>query len=263
MESKVLGLDGKPSGKLKLPKHFEEDFRPDLIKRAVLAEQSWTKQPKGVDPHAGMRSSAKFMGARRLYGHYYGYGIARIPKIRIEGRPVGDARNASSVRKGRNAHPPLVEKKLREEINKKERKKAIRCAISATAKKDVVLGRGHKFDGDVPVVMVNNFESVKKAKEVKDILSKLGMTAELERASVRKVRAGRGKMRGRKYKSRKGPLVVYAEDNGIAKACRNIPGIDVVSVDQLTAEALAPGAHPGRLTIWTESAVKKLEDLFR
>ncbi|MFB6262252.1 MAG: 50S ribosomal protein L4, partial [Bradymonadaceae bacterium] len=51
--------------------------------------------------------------------------------------------------------------------------------------------------------------------------------------------------------------------DGIERAARNIPGVDVAPVEELNAELLAPGTEPGRLVIWSENAVEKLgaEDL--
>ncbi|HDJ96454.1 MAG TPA: 50S ribosomal protein L4, partial [Candidatus Aenigmarchaeota archaeon] len=82
---------------------------------------------------------------------------------------------------------------------------------------------------------------------------------ELEKVKERKVRAGKGKRRGRKYKRKKGPLIVVANDNGIFKAAKNLTGVDVCLVNNLNAELLAPGAMPGRLTIFSKAAIEKLE----
>ncbi|HDI06954.1 MAG TPA: 50S ribosomal protein L4, partial [Candidatus Bathyarchaeota archaeon] len=78
----------------------------------------------------------------------------------------------------------------------------------------------------------------------------------------RKIRARKGKLRGRRIKQAAGPLKVIDEDEGIREAARNIPGVDVVRVNDLNAELLAPGTHPGRLTIWTSSAIRRLDELF-
>ena len=53
------------------------------------------------------------------------------------------------------------------------------------------------------------------------------------------------------------------QDKGISKAARNHPGVEVVVVDNLNAELLAPGTHPGRLTMYTTSALEKLGELFK
>ena len=78
----------------------------------------------------------------------------------------------------------------------------------------------------------------------------------------RKLRAGKGKMRNRRFTMRKGPLVVYKTDNGITRAFRNIPGVDLVCVDRLNLLQLAPGGHLGRFCIWTQSAFESLDDIF-
>merc|ERR1719233_1044819 len=59
-----------------------------------------------------------------------------------------------------------------------------------------------------------------------------------------------------------GPLVIYDQDRGVTKAFRNIPGVDVIQVDNLNLLKLAPGGHVGRFCIWTESAFKKLDGLY-
>ena len=69
-------------------------------------------------------------------------------------------------------------------------------------------------------------------------------------------------MRGRKMKQAVGPLLVVAEDEGIARAAKNLPGVDIALVENLNAEFLAPGTHPGRLTLWTNSAIERLEKMF-
>jgi large subunit ribosomal protein L4e len=63
-------------------------------------------------------------------------------------------------------------------------------------------------------------------------------------------------MRGRRYKQRKSILIVTAD--APLRAAGNLAGVDVVTVDQLNCELLAPGTHAGRLTVWTEGALLKL-----
>ena len=107
--------------------------------------------------------------------------------------------------------------------------------------------------------MVDAFEDISKTKDVLAALDSFGLSAELERASKKKVRAGKGKSRGRTYKRTKGPLLVIEKKAPLVKAASNIPGVDVVTVNQLNAELLAPGAHPGRLTIFSKKALEKME----
>lgn len=75
-------------------------------------------------------------------------------------------------------------------------------------------------------------------------------------------RAGKGKMRNRRRIQRRGPLIVFNKDQGLGRAFRNIPGVDMVSIDKLNLLKLAPGGHVGRFIIWTQSAFAKLDKLF-
>jgi large subunit ribosomal protein L4e len=165
---------------------------------------------------------------------------------------------------GRTAHPPKAEKKIVKSINRKERRFAIRSAVAATADEQLVASRGHSIEGvlNFPLVVVDEIQGLEKSSDVKKAFLQLGLWGDVERAkSGIKVRAGRGKTRGRRLKGRKGPLVVIGEDKGIVKAARNIPGVNVTLVRNLNAEQLAPGTHIGRLTLWSESALKELSTL--
>jgi len=259
MKVNVLSIQGKPKGKIDLPDVFNEKFRPDLIKRTVLALQSQRRQPYGTDPLAGSRSSAHFHGKRRQRHTMQMRDMARAPRIHT-GPPhfYFRARKVPQSVKGRRAHPPKVEKDWYQKINKKERKLALNSAIAATANKDVVSGR-HKVElVELPLVIEDAVQSINKTKDVERLLSSLKLDDELKRIKVRKVRAGKGKMRGRKYKTKKGPLIVVSEDKGIGKACKNVPGIDVSLAKNISVEDLAPGTLAGRLTIWSKSSIDKL-----
>lgn len=166
---------------------------------------------------------------------------------------------------GRRAHPPKAEKDFAKDINDKERRKAIRSAIAATADLDKVRERGHAIgDLDLPLVIDSELESVERTRPLIDALENLGLEDELERCRRKTVRAGRGTSRGRKYKRKIGPLVVVGEDDGIKNAANNVPGVDAVTVDNLNAALLAPGTDAGRLTVWTENALEQLDEgLFR
>jgi large subunit ribosomal protein L4e len=251
---KVFDLNGTPIGKIKLPPVFETPTRLDVIKHAVLAIQSTRFQPQGRDPMAGKRTSAESRGV--------GLGLARIPRTK---GPAGTGAFAPGTVGGRLAHPPTPEKKIVKRIPKKERRLALFSAIAATASKEMVVSRGHAVEGipQIPLVVTDELESLKRTKDVEEALIKLGVLADLYRVRESiKERAGKGKMRGRKRKQAVGPLIVVAEDKGVSEAARNIPGVNVVPVKSLNAEVLAPGAHPGRLTIWTAGAIETLDKLY-
>merc|ERR1719375_1685348 len=127
------------------------------------------------------------------------------------------------------------------------------------------MARGHHIGevAELPLVVSDGSESVQKTKQAIDMLKKLGCEEELTKVTdSKKVRSGKGKMRNRRYTMRRGPLVVYSEDNGITRALRNIPGVDAASVDRLNLLQLAPGGNFGRFVIWTEGAFKKLGSMY-
>lgn len=249
MKANIIDLSGNTSSQVDLPPVFEEEYRPDLIKRAVLSAQANRLQPYGPHFYAGMNTSAQSWGP--------GHGVSRVPRLK-NGRKAAGIPMAVG---GRRSHPPRPEADRTEKINIKERRKAIRSAIAATASTDLVLARGHKFSRELPLVAENAIESLDKTADVRKFLVAAGLWDDVERAKLgRNIRAGKGKMRGRKYKNRKSLLIVAASDQGLGKAARNLPGVDFITVEKLNAELLAPGTQAGRLTIWTESSLQKLSE---
>ena len=116
---------------------------------------------------------------------------------------------------------------------------------------------------DFPLVVVDEIQNLKKTREVEETLINLGVWPDIFRVKEsRKIRAGKGKMRGRKMKQAIGPLLIITKNEGVAEAARNLPGIKVTLVENLNAELLAPGTHTGRLTVWTNSAFEKLDKVF-
>lgn len=247
MNATVRDLDGDDAGEVELPDVFATPYRPDLIKRAVLAAQANRTQDAGTDEYAGLRTPAESFGSGR--------GLAHVP------RQNGRARKVPQTVGGRPAHPPKVETDRGLDINAKERKHAVRSAIAATADGDLVRERGHDFDDDVevPLVVDDEFEGLVKTKEAVAVLEALGVYADVERADAgKKIRAGRGTTRGRRYKQPKSILVVTSEEPSLA--ARNLAGVDVATAAEVNAEDLAPGTRAGRLTLWTESAIAEVAD---
>jgi large subunit ribosomal protein L4e len=254
ISAKVFDLNGEEVSTLNLPQIFNTPLRPDVIKRAVVAIQSHKYQPQGRDPMAGKRTTAE--------SRHAGQGISRVPRMKERGSRAAFAPGTVG---GRSAHPPTVEKNIRKKIPKKEMQLALRSAIAATGSKETVALRGHMIEEvpDFPLVVVDEIQGAKRTKDVEEALIKLGVWSDIFRVKEsRKVRAGKGKMRGRKMKQAVGPLLVITKNDGVAEAARNLPGLDVASVENLNAELLAPGTHPGRLTVWTTSAFEKLETVF-
>lgn len=246
METPLYTLDGTADDPVELPDVFTSSVRPDLINRAVLAAQANRKQPHGADPFAGLRTSAESPGSGR--------GLAHVPRANNRG-----ARVPQTVG-GRKAHPPKADKEPALNINKKERKQAVASAIAATADVERVRERGHQFDDDLslPLVVSNDFEDLVKTHEVVDVLTALGIYADIERAEETSIRPGRGTTRGRKY--RRPSSILFITGTEPSKAARNLAGADVATGREVNAEDLAPGGQSGRLTLWTEHAIEEVAE---
>jgi large subunit ribosomal protein L4e len=252
--AQIFNLEGKPTGKTTLPPVFDTPLRPDVIKRAVLSIQSHRLQHQGRDPMAGKKTSAESRGT--------GMAMARIPREKGGG---GKAAFAPGTVGGRQAHPPRADSRIVKEIPKKEKRLALLSAIAATASKETVASRGHEVEGvlEIPLVVEDSFSGLTKTKEVEETLTNLGLLTDIYRVrESRNIRAGKGKHRGRKMKQAVGPLIVIAENKGLINAASNLPGVDIVMVKNLNAELLAPGTHPGRLTLWTNGAIEQLGKLY-
>ena len=261
MKTKTYDVKGNKGKQVSLPKVFSEEIRPDLIKKAVLVLQANRRQKYGATPRAGMEVSAKLSKRRRHYRGVYGQGRSRIPRkvmIRRGTQFVYTGALVSGAIGGRRAHPPKSEKNFDQKLNKKENKKAIRSAIAATVDKEHLKNKGFKSLDNSPII-ISDLENLSKTSEVVKLFEKIGLNEELVRASNKSIRPGKGTTRGRKYKKTKGPLVVVSNKNNIVKACKNIAGFDITTTRSLNAELLAPGAEPGRLTIWSLDSITELE----
>ncbi len=263
MNLRVYTLEGKEAGSIELPDTLLADYRPDLIQRAVLAIQSLLRMPYGAKPDAGKRHSAKLSRRRRDYRGSYGYGISRVPrKIHTRrGRQmywVGAF--APGTVGGRRAHPPRAEKNWVERINVKEKRLAVRSALAASLDITRVRERGHIPPERYPFAVEGAFEQLAKTRDVRETLVKLGFADELARAEERRIRAGRGKMRGRRYKVKKSLLIIVKDPARVKKAAENLPGVEVVRYDHVNAKRLAPGAHPGRIILLTAPAIEALRE---
>jgi len=251
--AKIFDLNGEVTGRIRIPPIFKTSARPDVVKRAVVALQSHRFQPQGRDVYAGKRTTAESRGV--------GLGISRVPRVK-EGRRAALAPGTVG---GRAAHPPVAEKSIEKKVPKKEMGLALRSAIAATASKEIVTSRGHiTYDvPDFPLVVMDEIQRLKNTKAVREALIRLGVWSDVYRVRESgNIRAGKGKSRGRRKKRAVGPLIVIAENEGVVEAARNIPGVDIATVNSLNVELLAPGTHLGRLTLWTNSAFEEVDKLF-
>ncbi len=241
MKVQVYDLEGKGERKIKLPEIFEAKVNDVLINRAFWLIFTHDVQPQGRDPMAGMKVSAQSWNT--------GHGVSRIARIKGAGtRRAGQAGGVAGVVKGRLTHPPTSLKVVYKKINKRERIAATMSALAATASLEMVNSRGHKVDSEttLPIVLDDAFESLKKTKDVTQVLIKLKLKDELERVKERGV----------------GPLIVTSSKNSVYKAANNIAGLQAVTAGDLSVLHLAPGGVAGRLSIFSESSLKLLKKRF-
>ncbi len=263
MKLKLYDANKTEIGSKDLPVQFYEPIREDIIKRAYLAIISHARRPFGSDPNAGKRPSAKLSRRRRNYRGAYGHGISRVPRKIMSRR--GMRMNwvgafAPGMVGGRRAHPYKAEKIWYEKVNKKENQKAIRSAIAATINKELVKARGNIIPDIYPFIISSKIEDITKTKDVKDMLERFGFAKDLERTAEKTIRPGKGKSRGRKYKStRKSILIVVSKPCTLLKSAANIPGIEIAVVDRLNVKLLAPGTNAGRATLFTDTAIERLD----
>jgi len=244
----IYGMDGTVKEKIDLPKIFETPYRPDIIKKSFEVIHSNQRHPYGSDPLAGTKHAVASVGKGR--------GMSRVPRL-TQGQAAALAPNVVG---GRRAHPPKIERDWKEKMNKKENQLARNSALAATADKEVVTKRGHRFDEKItlPIVVDDDFEKIKKTKEVIEVLEKIGIYSDVLRsANGKHVRAGKGKMRGRRYRVPKSLLIVSTKDV-VERSSDNLSGVDIAKPHQLNIEHLAPGGIAGRLTIFTKSALTQL-----
>lgn len=250
----IYNLEGKKKSLIDLPKIFYKKPRKDVIQKASEISYSKKKQQQGRNKRAGLRNTAESWGT--------GHGMSRVP--RIKGSGFSTARNAGripSVRGGRQAHPIKIEKKIKKKINRKTKLFSLISAISASGDPIWVKNKGHLIENvpEIPLVVDDKIQTIKKTSAIYSILCDLGLKNELIKVKeAKKIRAGKGKRRGRKYKNKRGILIVIKDDFGVVKASRNIPGIDVITFEDLSIDNLAPGGKPGRLILWTQSAFNEL-----
>ncbi|KAG0236320.1 hypothetical protein BGW42_003732 [Actinomortierella wolfii] len=241
----VFGENGKDAiGSQVLPAVFKAPIRPDIIALTFKNMNKNNRQAYAVSEKAGHQTSAESWGTGRA--------VARIPRVSGGGTH-------------RSGRLPSIWRKWHVKTNQNQKRYATASALAASALPSLVLARGHRIEQiqEVPLVVGNGVESLTKTKAAVALLEALNAYADVVKVSnSRKLRAGLGKLRNRRHRQRRGPLVVYNEDNGIVKAFRNIPGVEVANVNRLNLLQLAPGGHMGRFIIWTQGAFDRLDEIY-
>lgn len=241
-----------------LPAVFKAPIRPDIVNDIHFKMMKNSRHPYSVSEKAGHQTSAESWGTGRA--------VARIPRVRGGGtHRSGQGAFGNMCRGGRMFAPTKTWRRWHRKINVNQRRYAMTSAIAATGVPALVMSKGHRIEEipEVPLVLSDKVEEIKKTKEAVTILKKLKAWTDIEKVyRSKRFRAGRGKMRNRRRIHRRGPLVIYNKDNGITHAFRNIPGVTLLSVERLNLLKIAPGGHVGRFCIWTESAFRRLDSLY-
>merc|ERR1719217_945586 len=250
--------DSKTVGTLPLPDVLVSPIRQDIVHRVHTNMNKNKRQSYGVNMKAGMQQSAISWGTGRA--------VSRIPRICGGGtHRSGQGAFGNQCRGGRMFNPTKTWRRWHRKVNTTQKRHAMVSALAASALPPLVMARGHRINDvtELPLVVSDGAEGIQKTKQALELLENLGCGAELTKVNAsKKLRSGKGKMRDRKYTMRRGPLVIYAEDNGVTRALRNLPGVETANVTRMNLLQLAPGGSFGRFCIWTESAFKKLGELY-
>ncbi|OQS05018.1 hypothetical protein THRCLA_02800, partial [Thraustotheca clavata] len=241
-----------------LPAVLTAPIRPDVVTFVHTNMNKNNRQAYAVSRKAGHQHSAESWGTGRA--------VARIPRISGGGtQRAGQGAFGNMCRSGRMFAPTRIWRKWHRKINVNQRRFAVASALAASAVPSLVLARGHRIEkvSEIPLVLDDSVEATQKTAAAIKILAKIGAEVDVEKVKdSKKVRTGRGKSRNRRYSLKKGPLVVYAHANGIEKAFRNIPGVELAPVERLNLLSLAPGGHVGRFIVWTKSAFEQLDTIY-
>merc|ERR1712045_161712 len=241
-----------------LPAVFKAPIRPDIVSFIHHEVAKNRRQPYCVNRDAGHQTSAESWGTGRA--------VARIPRVRGGGtHRSGQGAFGNMCRGGHMFAPTKVYRRWHRKVNVQQKRYALCSAIAATGVPALVMAKGHRVEEipEVPLVVSDKVQSYTKTKEAYILLKRTKAYNDVDQVcKTKRMRAGKGKMRNRRRIMKRGPLIVYDQDQGLTRAFRNLPGVDTISVDNLNILKLAPGGHVGRFCIWTESAFKKLDNLY-
>ena len=242
-----------------LPDVMKASIRPDIVTFVHSNISKNSRQPYAVSRRAGHQTSAESWGTGRA--------VSRIPRVPGGGtHRAGQGAFGNMCRGGRMFAPTKIWRRWHRKINVNQKRYAVVSAIAASAIPSLVMARGHRIESvpELPLVIGDSAESIEKISAAIAILKQVGAYPDAEKAKdSHAIRPGKGKMRNRRYISRKGPLIVYGMEGAkLVKAFQNIPGVEVANVDRLNLLKLAPGGHLGRFVIWTKSAFEKLDSIY-
>ncbi|KAL3944430.1 MAG: hypothetical protein SGBAC_001508 [Bacillariaceae sp.] len=254
----VFSLSGDKAGETPLPAVMTAPLRPDIVQFVHTNMNKNNRQAYAVSIRAGKQVSASSWGTGRA--------VARIPRVGGGGTSrSGQGAFGNMCRGGRMFAPTKTWRKWHRKINTTQKQYAVASALAASAVPALVMARGHAIDEvpEVPLVVDTGIESTSKTSVAKDILAAVGALDDVEKAGDSKqIRAGKGKMRNRRYTMRRGPLIIYKSNDGVEQAFRNLPGVELCCVDRLNLLQLAPGGHMGRFCVWSQAALEALDTIY-
>lgn len=249
---------GKVSTTVTLPSVFNAPIRSDIIQQVHTLMAKNSRQPYAVARRAGMETPAQSWGTGRA--------VSRIPRVPGGGTSrSGQGAFGNMCRGGRMFAPTKIYRRWHRKISVNQRRYALSSAIAASGITSLVMARGHAIDNvpEMPLVINDSLNSITKTKDAKAIMKRLGGIQDIiKSAASRKIRVGSGKARNRRFVQKRGPLVIYDVSEGLDRGFRNLSGVSVANVDNLSLLDLAPGGHVGRFCIWTKGAFEKLDSLF-
>jgi len=254
----VFSLEGEKTTTTPLPTVFTSPIRPDIVQFVHTNMAKNKRQAYAVSTRAGKEVSASSWGTGRA--------VARIPRVGGGGTSrSGQGAFGNMCRGGRMFAPTKVWRKWHRKINTTQKRYAVTSALAASAVPALVMARGHRVDEvpEIPLVLDSELENTNLTSRAVDILSAVGAYPDVERAvDSKQIRAGKGKLRNRRYTLRRGPLIIYADNSACEKAFRNLPGVETCSVHSLNLLQLAPRGHTGRFCIWSQSAMDALNTIY-
>ncbi|KAG5498991.1 hypothetical protein GH5_03685 [Leishmania sp. Ghana 2012 LV757] len=244
-------------GTCPLPAVFTAPIRSDIVQFVHTNMAKNSRQAYAVNRLSGMNHSAHSWGTGRA--------VARIPRISGGGTSTSGAGAFGNMcRGGRMFAPTKIFRRWHRKINLHQKRFAVVSALAASSVPSLVMSRGHKIENvpEVPLVVEDSIQGYEKTKEAVAFLKAIAAIDDVNRVNdSREIRAGRGKMRNRRYVARRGPMLVMPDNKG-TRAFRNIFGLDLANVGALNLLHLAPGGHVGRFVIWTKSAFEQLDKIF-
>merc|ERR1711934_59524 len=247
----------KVSGSTNMPTVFTAPIRDDLVQFCHSNMSKNRRQGRSVFWHAGHEHSAESWGTGRA--------VARIPRISGSGtHRSGQGAFGNQCRKGRMFAPLKIWRKWQRKVNLNQKRNAVCSALAAAACAPLVQARGHRIDSVPELPLVVNSLNGETTKALLENLNKVGAQDDLTRVRrSKRTRAGIGKMKNSRFTFRKGPLIIYGDENPLVKrTSRNLVGAEVCHVNRINLLQLAPGGHLGRFIIFTKDAFESLDKVF-